>query len=138
MLCRAHLAEALPAGSHGSTFGGNALASAAGLAVLEALEEEKLVERAAKLGTELGAMLRELVRRHPTKLESSRGRGLLQALVFAPGREVRAVLGPLLDGGVLLTAAGPQALRFSPPLVVTESELEEGVRLVDKVLETIG
>jgi acetylornithine/N-succinyldiaminopimelate aminotransferase len=134
MLTTEKLAGALPPGSHGSTFGGNALASAAALAVLAILDDEKLVEGARTKGEALGAMLRDLARDFPVVCEGARGEGLLWGLVLRPGFVARDVLPKALEAGVLLTAAGERVLRFSPPLVVTVAELEEGVRVLRAVI----
>jgi acetylornithine/N-succinyldiaminopimelate aminotransferase len=134
MLCRAALAEALPPGSHGSTFGGNPLASAAALAVLQVLEEEDLLGQVRERGAQLSEGLSRLTARHPRKVALSRGRGLLQALVLSDDVDARAVLLRLQDAGVLVTIAGGQALRFSPPLNITSSELGAALDIVDRVL----
>lgn len=137
MLTTEALAGALPPGTHGSTFGGNPLASAAARAVLRILEEEKLVEGAKKKGEYLSAMLSALARELPNVCERERGEGLLRGLVLKKGFVVREILPKLADAGVLLTAAGERVLRFSPPLVVTEAELKEGVDAVRKVLSAL-
>jgi acetylornithine/N-succinyldiaminopimelate aminotransferase len=135
-LTKEHLAAALPPGTHGSTFGGNALACTAALAVLEALDAEHLVEGARTKGQALGEMLDSLVRDLPTQCELARGEGLLRGLVLKPGYVARDILPKIQDAGVLLTAAGERVLRFTPPLVVTLAELEEGVGVVQDVLST--
>jgi acetylornithine/N-succinyldiaminopimelate aminotransferase len=137
MLCREKLAGALPAGSHGSTFGGNPLASAAALAVLSVLDEEKLVEGAKKKGEFLSQALSAVCARHADLVGSERGAGLLRAVPLRAGLEPRAVLGALRDKGLLLIVAGDSALRICPPLVVTEGELAEGVRILDEVLGSL-
>ncbi|HTB75724.1 MAG TPA: aspartate aminotransferase family protein [Polyangiaceae bacterium] len=137
MLTTEKLAGALPPGSHGSTFGGNALAAAAALAVLRILDEEKLIEGARTKGEALGGMLKQLAREMPDLLEGARGEGLLWGLVMRPGLVAREILPRINDAGVLLTGAGENVLRFSPPLVVTEAELEEGVRAVRQVLSEL-
>jgi acetylornithine/N-succinyldiaminopimelate aminotransferase len=134
MLCREKLAGGLPPGTHGSTFGGNALASAAALAVLRILREEKLVHGARVKGEALAGLLEDTVRELPNVCEGARGEGLLRGLVLRPGFVARDVLARTTDAGVLLTAAGERVLRFSPPLVVTVAELEEGVRAVRRAL----
>jgi acetylornithine/N-succinyldiaminopimelate aminotransferase len=134
MLCKAHLLEALPPGSHGSTFGGNPLASAAALAVLETLEAEKLIESVPAKAEQLARGLEQLTRRHPSLAVGSRGRGLLQALLLKEGIDARELLGRLRENGLLLTQAGGQGLRFSPPLIVSGAEIEEGIAIVDRVL----
>ena len=135
MLTTEALAGALPPGTHGSTFGGNPLASAAARAVLRILEEEKLVEGAKQKGAFLGEQLAALAREMPAICEGERGEGLLRGLVLKKGYVVRDILPKLADAGVLLTAAGERVLRFSPPLVVTEAELKEGVDAVRNVLK---
>jgi acetylornithine/N-succinyldiaminopimelate aminotransferase len=134
LLCTKELALALPPGSHGSTFGGNALASRAALTVLEVLESEGLLGRVRELGALLTKGLQALLDRHPKKLESIRGLGLLQAAVLREGVEPRGVLATLQARGLLLSVAGAAALRFSPPLVVTPEELSEALGILDATL----
>lgn len=137
MLTTEALAGALPPGTHGSTFGGNPVACAASLAVLQAMDDEKLVEGARAKGEALGALLDTLAREVPEVCESARGEGLLRGLVLRKGFVARDVLPRVQEAGVLLTAAGERVLRFSPPLVVSIAELEEGVRAVRKVVESL-
>jgi acetylornithine/N-succinyldiaminopimelate aminotransferase len=134
MLTTEAVAGALPSGTHGSTFGGGALASAAGLAVLRALDEEKLIDGVRAKGEALGAMLRQVARELPEVCEGARGEGLLWGLVLKPGFVARELLPKVQQAGVLVIPAGPSVLRFCPPLVVSVAELEEGVRAVRSVL----
>lgn len=138
LLLREELASALPPGTHGSTFGGNPLASAAARTVLHALDEEGLVEGARRKGELLGRFLSALAAKYPALTEGERGRGLLRGLILKKGVDARAALAKIREGGVLLTIAGGQVLRFTPPLNVTEDELEEAVRKVDAVLATLS
>jgi len=138
MLTTEKYAGALPPGTHGSTFGGNPLASAAALAVLKILDDEKLVAGAKEKGEALGKMLDDLVRAVPAVCESARGEGLLWGLVLREGFVARDILPKVQENGVLLTAAGDRVLRFSPPLVVSVAELEEGVRAVRLVCEELA
>jgi acetylornithine/N-succinyldiaminopimelate aminotransferase len=137
MLTREGLSGALPPGMHGSTFGGNALACVAALAVLRIIDRERLIEGARAKGEMLGALLHRLVADLPRACIGARGEGLLRGLVLHPEFVARDVLPRIQDAGVLLTAAGDHVLRFSPPLVVTEGELEQGVRAVRGVLEAL-
>jgi acetylornithine/N-succinyldiaminopimelate aminotransferase len=137
MLTTEKLAGALPPGSHGSTFGGNALGCAASLAVLRILDDEKLVEGAREKGEALGQMLDRVARDLPSVCEGARGDGLLRGLILRQGFVARDVLPRVQEAGVLLTAAGERVLRFSPPLVVSIAELEEGVRAVRGALEAL-
>jgi acetylornithine/N-succinyldiaminopimelate aminotransferase len=137
MLTTEALAGALPPGTHGSTFGGNPLACAAARAVLSIVEDERLVDGAKSKGAKLSALLMGATSELPSVCEGERGEGLLRGLVLKPGLVARDVLPKLVEAGVLLTAAGERVLRFSPPLVVTEAELEEGVLAVKKVLREL-
>jgi acetylornithine/succinyldiaminopimelate/putrescine aminotransferase len=137
MLTTEALANSLPAGMHGTTFGGNPLACRAALTVLSILETEGLVEGAAAKGAFLDELLAGLVSRHPEVCESARGVGLLRGLVLKQGFTARDCLGLAMDAGVMLTAAGDRVLRFTPPLVVTEAELRTAVERVEQVVQTL-
>jgi predicted acetylornithine/succinylornithine family transaminase len=126
------LANALPPGTHATTFGGNPLACAAGLAVLAIFDEEKLVQNADAVGQHLGARLQELTRL-PVVTEA-RGRGLLQGVALAPEVDPVAALAAVRERGVLLSLAGANVLRFTPPLSVTREEIDEGIAAVREVL----
>ncbi len=134
MLTTERLAGALPPGTHGSTFGGNPLACAAALAVLKILDDEKLLDGVRAKGEALARMLDAVAKELPEVCEGARGEGLLQGLLLRPGFVARDVLPRVQEAGVLLTAAGERVLRFSPPLVVSVAELEEGVNAVRRVL----
>lgn len=127
------LALGLPPGSHASTFGGNPLACAAGLSVLSIFDQEKLVENAAAVGDHLAARLTQLVARTPAVVEA-RGRGLLRGLRLADGLDPASVLAQIRERGVLLSIAGANVLRFTPPLCVTRAEIDEGCEVVEQVL----
>jgi acetylornithine/N-succinyldiaminopimelate aminotransferase len=136
MLCREALAGALPPGTHGSTYGGNPLGSAAALAVLQAMDNEDLVARAASRGAYLSKLLTELAKTRPDVVEGERGRGLLRALVLHKGQNARGVLERARSRGVLFTVAGDRAVRFSPPLIITEAQLDEAVSVLAASLAT--
>lgn len=137
MLTSEALANSLPAGMHGTTFGGNPFACRAALTVLQILEEEGLVAGAQQKGTRLSELLVALIQRHPEVCESERGVGLLRGLVLKPGFLARDCLALAMDAGVMLTAAGERVLRFTPPLVVTEAELEIAVTRVERVVQAL-
>jgi acetylornithine/N-succinyldiaminopimelate aminotransferase len=134
MLCGPHLASALPPGSHGSTFGGNPLASAAALAVLDTLRDEDLMQNAKDRGAQFEEALATLGKKHERLVAGSRGVGLLQALVLRDDVDARALLGRLRDAGLLLSLAGGQALRYSPPLVISEEQVREAIAITDRVI----
>ncbi len=137
MLTTEALAASLPAGMHGTTFGGNPLACRAGLTVLAILEEENLVSGAEAKGALLHELLLGVVSRHPEVCEGARGVGLLRGLVLKAGFPARDCLGPAMDAGVMLTAAGDRVIRFTPPLIVTEAQLRTAVERVEHVVAAL-
>jgi acetylornithine/N-succinyldiaminopimelate aminotransferase len=134
MVCRESLASALPPGTHGCTFGGNPLASAAALAVLSIMDEEGLVQGAKAKGDHLSKSLTALCARHADFAGPERGCGLLRALPFKAGVKAATILTRMRDRGVLLTASGENAIRWTPPLVVTNEQLDQAVAVLDEVL----
>ena len=134
MLTTEALAGALPPGTHGSTFGGNPFACSAARAVMAIIEEEKLVDGARTKGEKLSGLLQGLARELPEVCEGERGAGLLRGLILKQGLLARDVLPKIADAGLLLTAAGERVLRFTPPLVITDAEITEGVDIVRRVL----
>lgn len=137
MLTTNALAGALPAGSHGSTFGGNPLASAVALTVLDVLERENIVSNAEQLGQYLDEQLQGLARKHPAKVAGTRGLGLLRALELTSNLDPRAVLAAIREAGILLSIAGGCSLRFSPPLIVSKAHIDEAIALLDGVLGSL-
>jgi len=131
MLTRADIASVLTAGTHGSTFGGTPFVTSVALATLTAILEEKIPDRAAKMGRYLADGLREVARRHPVVREV-RGRGLLI------GAELTQAAGPLVDAcreaGLLVLSAGEKVLRLTPPLIVGEAECDRALDIIDRVL----
>ncbi|MBW2458642.1 MAG: aminotransferase class III-fold pyridoxal phosphate-dependent enzyme, partial [Deltaproteobacteria bacterium] len=137
MLVREHLAGALPPGAHGSTFGGNPLACRAARTVLRVLREQGLVEAASSLGQRLGDGLARIAAAHPTVCTGSRGLGLLRAVTLVEGVSARDLVARAREHGLLVTAAGPSALRYTPPLVVTPAEIDEALERTEAVLASI-
>ncbi|HWP35709.1 MAG TPA: acetylornithine transaminase, partial [Thermodesulfobacteriota bacterium] len=136
MLAREAVAAAFEPGSHASTFGGNPLATAVGLAVLEAVLAEGLVERAAEVGGYLLRQLRELAARHPAVAREARGLGLLVGLELHEGAGLTAndLVRQLLADGFLVTAAGPQVLRLVPPLTIPHEAVDRLIEALDRRL----
>ncbi len=127
-------ATLLTAGGHGSTFGGNPVAAAAALAVLDTIESEQLVQRA----TTLGARLTQALTAHGCPLvERVRGRGLLLAVVLrAPvARQVETLA---RQRGVLVNATGPQVLRLAPPLVLSDAQADAAIATLREALDAAG
>jgi acetylornithine/N-succinyldiaminopimelate aminotransferase len=138
ILVREKFAGALPPGTHASTFGGNALACAAGLAVLRIFDEEGVLANVVARGTALAQRCERLVQRFPKLAVQTRGRGLLRGVVIAPGVDPALVLTRVRESGVLATLAGGNVLRICPALTITATELDEGMTLVEGAFEALA
>jgi len=134
MLC-SEKANVFAPGDHATTYGGNPLACAAGLAVTRAIDDDGLVANAAARGAQLKAGLEAMASKHAGKVAEVRGLGLLLGLELNPdlggaGKFVQAAA----DRGLLLVPAGLDVVRFVPPLVVSETEIERALAVLDECL----
>ncbi len=137
MLASGKLAAAFEAaGVHASTFGGNPLACAAALCVLQTLEEDQLLAHVTKLGEYLARGLEALAQKYqaaPTlRTTGVRGQGLLRGLALSG--DAAPVTARCRENGVLLSVAGGTVVRFVPPFIVTEAELDRGLAVLDAAL----
>jgi len=127
-LAKEAVAAVFTAGTHASTFGGNPLACAAGLAVCRILIEGRVLEQARRMGDYLAKGLADFKDRHRA-VRDVRGLGLLQGLEVEI--DAKAVVADCLTRGVLVNATSERVLRFVPPLIITQAE-------IDRVLETLS
>jgi acetylornithine/N-succinyldiaminopimelate aminotransferase len=135
-LATANAAAGMTPGSHGSTFGGNPLAIAAANAVLDVMLQPGFFEHARRMSLLLKQKLASVVDRHPSVLSEVRGEGLLIGLkaVVPSGDLVTALRGEKL----LTVGAGENVVRFLPPLIVTEAEIEEAVARLERACVTLS
>ena len=138
MLVREKFSSALPPGTHASTFGGNALACAAGLAVLSIFDEERVLENVQARGRELAQACARIVAKLPGVGTAVRGRGLLQGIVLASAVDPVRALAKLREQGVLATLAGGNVLRICPALTISQAELAEGMAGVEGALAALA
>jgi len=124
-------ADLMTPGLHGSTFGGNPVCAAAGLAVLRVLAQEDLVTRAGALGKTLHHGVEAL--NHPL-VGYVRGRGLLRGIVLtAP--HAKAVETAARNAGFLVNAAAPDVIRLAPPLIITEEQIDSFLAALPGILD---
>ncbi|MCC6889367.1 MAG: ornithine--oxo-acid transaminase [Hyphomicrobiales bacterium] len=135
-LARREVMDVFTPGDHGSTFGGNPIAAAVGLAALETLVEERLVERAARLGSYLFSRLAALS--NPL-IREVRGRGLLAGIEFDASRiPASLVVERLLRAGILTKETNRNTLRLAPPFVIGEAEIDWAIDRIAGVLAALA
>lgn len=120
-------------GEHGSTYGGNPLAAKVAIAALEVLKEEKLAEKAERLGT---ILLKELKAIKHDHISLVRGKGLFCAMVIKPkaGKDAWDVCLALKENGLLAKPTHGDIIRFAPPLIITEDQLQECIGIIRKTI----
>ena len=132
LVSNAKLADTFGASAHASTFGGNPVAAAAALAVIEVIEEERLLENATKIGGLLKEALQGFVDKYD-KLLAVRGRGLMLGLVV--DGEAKDCVEALKGQGLLALTAGKNVVRFLPPLTLAEGDLEDAIDMISDALD---
>ena len=132
LVSNAKLADVFGASAHASTFGGNPVAAAAANAVIEVIEEEKLLENCVKMGELLKAKLEEFADQYDQLLEV-RGKGLMLGLVTeGPAKDV---VEAFKAQGLLVLTAGEHVVRFLPPLTLSEDDLEDVCDMISDALD---
>lgn len=126
------IASSLTAGSHGSTFGGNPVACAAGLAMVQEISRPELLAQVNENGKILNEALRKIANQHDFVLEV-RGKGMIWGMEC--DSEVKDLVQGCLDRGLLVTKAGNQTLRLLPPLNITQRDLEDGIEILESVFK---
>ena len=130
-LATAEAAKGMQPGTHGSTFGGNQLASTVGAAVVETILEDGFLPRVQRTGHYLREQLDALVKRHPGVFQSVRGAGLMIGLKCAvPNVDV---VRRLREEGLLTVGADDNIVRLLPPLVIERSHADEALAIIDRV-----
>ncbi len=131
MMARPQIAAALTPGTHASTFGGNPLACAAGIAVIEAIEEEKLLDNAVKMGDDVRQKLETLKDKYPL-IDHIRGKGLMIGIQLTmPGAKI---VSRCLEKGLRINCTQESVLRFMPSMTITQQEIDAALTILDQVL----
>lgn len=127
-----HVAEhSLTSGDHGTTYGGNPLATAAINKVLDLFEENHIIENVTLVAPYLEERLEELVSKYDF-IETRRGMGFLQGLVF--NRPVGGIINKALENGLILINAGTNIIRFVPPLIITREDVDHMIAILEACL----
>jgi len=133
ILAKEEAAAAFSPGDHGSTFGGNPLACAAACAVLDELMEKKVIEGVKEKSAHLMEGLEKLQSKYPA-IQEIRGIGLMIGLCF--DREVKGIVQKCFEKGLLVIGAGANVIRLVPPLNVEKKEIDQGLEILEDVLES--
>ena len=125
---------------HTSTFGGNPLACAAAIATLDVIESEGLCERAGLMGERMMAGLREMQSRHSDLVSEVRGIGLMIGVEFSMDEVGELVIAQMTKRGVIAayTLNNPRVIRIEPPLIISEAQVDEAVRVFDEAITETG
>ncbi len=130
-LATAKAAQGMVPGTHGSTYGGNPLATAVGNAVLDVMTKPGFIDQAKRMGDYLERKMVEVAKRHPKVFIGNRGKGLMQGLICVPLN--LDVVKALREEKLLGLGAGDNVVRFLPPLIVTEAQIDDAVAIIDRV-----
>jgi predicted acetylornithine/succinylornithine family transaminase len=131
MMAKEEIAASLVPGKHASTFGGSALACAAAIAVIEAIEEDNLLENAAELGQYAKDKLTQLRQKHFV-IDDVRGIGLMLGIqLTSSGVEI---VNKCLEEGLRINCTAETVLRFMPPMIVTKDQIDQAIDILDDVL----
>ena len=135
LLCKS-FCDVFQPGDHASTFGGNPFVCKVALTVCETLEAENILANVQQRGEQLRAGLQKLVNQYPNLLDQVRGWGLINGLVLKPEASLTSIdiVKAAMEEGLLLVPAGPQVVRFVPPLVVTADEVHQALVATEKAL----
>jgi len=133
MLAREKIAASFSPGTHASTFGGNPLCTAAGVATMDIMLQDGFLNNCQRQGDHFFSRLRALQAKHPV-IKSVRGKGLILALELE--REGTALVTRCMERGVLINCTNERVLRFIPPLTVTGEEIDTLVQILDELLCT--
>ncbi len=123
-------------GNHASTFGGNPLATAAGLCVARVLERDNILNNVIARGEQLRTKLRAIAAKYPDLFVDVRGWGLINGMELNPDLELTSIeiVKAAMAEGLLIAPAGPKVLRFVPPLIVSEAEIDRGMSILEKAI----
>ncbi|GAB4410623.1 MAG: acetylornithine transaminase [Thermodesulfovibrionales bacterium] len=137
MLATERVASAFQPGSHASTFGGNPLSCAAAIATIEALLEDGFVlDQCRRMGDYLMSGLNDLRKEHPGVVIEIRGMGLLIGMELI--RECTPIVKACMERGIIINCTSGNVLRFTPPLIVQEKDIDHMLDILDDVLERLS
>lgn len=137
ILAKEKVAQYLKPGTHGTTYGGNPLACAAGNAVLDVILAPGFLEQVDRVARHLWRSMQDLAARHPGVTSGVRGAGLLLGLQLLPEVTNTELQAAAVAEGLLTVAAGQNVLRVAPSLIITEAEVDQAIEMLDRALRRV-
>lgn len=138
MMCK-KFCDVFGPGDHASTFGGNPLACAAGLAVSQTLQQENILQNVQERGEQLRKRLRAIANQYPNLIADVRGWGLINGMELKSDTELTSVevVKAAMEKGLLLVPAGPKVIRFVPPLIVSAEEIDRATETLEQAIAAL-
>ena len=135
MLCK-DFCDVLSPGTHASTFGGNPFACGVALTICETIEKENILENVKQRGEQLRSKLTQMISKYPDLFKEVRGWGLINGIEIKEESPVTSIdlVKACMEVGLLIVPAGAKVLRFVPPLIVSEAEVDEAIEKLDQAL----
>jgi acetylornithine/N-succinyldiaminopimelate aminotransferase len=133
MICTEEAARAFTPGMHGTTFGGNPLACAVAIAVIDEIKDARLLDHVRSTGDYFQTCLRELQQKYPAILDV-RGIGLMIGLELNSEATAKAILGGMMDRKILINRTHETVLRFLPPYLITREHVDQTIAALDELL----
>ncbi len=135
-LATAEVAKSMVPGTHGSTYGGNPMACAVASVVLDKVLAPGFIEHVEEMGKKLNRHMQQMMQKYPHYVTEVRGRGLIAGMKITP--PVRDFVARLRDNKLLTVAASDNVLRFLPPLIVTEAEIDEAFAIISTTFDELA
>ena len=136
VLATNEVAAAFTPGTHATTFGGNAVVTSAGEAVINTILSEKILENCRRQGKNLRSALEKFAKKYPG-IREIRGRGLILGMELADGEKGQQIVRRALSAGLILNLTHGNVIRFLPPLNITSAEVSRGLKLLEKCLAEV-
>jgi acetylornithine/N-succinyldiaminopimelate aminotransferase len=136
-LCTKKVGDAMHVGSHGSTYANNPLAMAVGNAVMDLMLAPGFFDHVVDVGNTMMDKLHIMKEKYSDIIVDVRGKGLMLGIKFAPHIDVKYAVEALKERGLLTATAGDNVIRMVPPLIISKTEAQEGLEIIDSYLKTL-
>lgn len=133
-IVKGEVGKCMTKGSHGSTFGGNALCCCCGNACIDELSKQQFLSNVEQMGQYFKTELEKIIAKFPNILKSVSGMGLMLGLTIDDKIEAKKVVEKLLENGLSCCTAGGNQIRFLPPLIIKKKHIDEAIKIIEKTI----